>query len=144
MSALVYPHFIPFTCVLPQVIHFYPGLACFTPFLPMFTPSYPRFFSFFVYASLFDIHVFICLPCMLTPVYPRSYSFTHVCSFLSTFRPVYRGLRQLYTFNPVYPCLPQFIHVVPRLSMFTPIYPRFIPFTYVEPKSSFQCKYIKA
>ena len=113
MSTLVYPHFTQFTHVLPQLIHFYPCHACFTPLqIPMFFPSYPRFFPFFVYPSLFTFFI-ICLPSMLTQVYLRSNPFTHVCSFLSMFYPIYRCLRQLTR-------LTLLTHVYPNLSTLYP------------------------
>ena len=93
--AHVHPSLSAFHPFYPCVTPVYPLLywsPCFTPFqIPMFSPSYRCFFPFFVYPSLFNIQVFICLPSMLTPVYPLSYSF--------------------------YPCLRLFIHVLPRLTM---------------------------
>ena len=42
-------------------------------------------------------------------------------------------------FYPVYPCLPQSMHILPRLSMFTPVYPCFTPFTHFYPSLSMFC-----
>ena len=57
---------------------------------------------------------FSCLPGMLTQVYLRSYPFTHVYFFFIHVLPRLPMFTPAYTFNPVYPCLPQFFHVVPR------------------------------
>ena len=140
----------PFAHVCPSLSAFHPIHLRFTPgypllsrsrmFYPVFTHVYPQLSTFLLVLCLrqfirysrfhlFTLYVdpslstfLLVYPCLLL-FYPRFTLFTEVyASFtrLTLFTHVYLSLSTLY---PVYPCLPQFIHVSSRLLTLSPSLP---------------------